>query len=194
MSDDMSAVVAERDSLLAEVEELRIKCNELENKLNTPTVCVRCGRENVAAPLKIREDILQKYFRSMLGQVPFTHTFSTLGGKLTATMTMNRGDILSAHYNAKDGISPNTMLVSTLSSVRVIDPETDLVKTLYEASEEALADAVKNTDAVYNDLLKKLDVVQLAFVRNACDAFVTLVNHMIDSVNSEDFYEGAGLL
>jgi hypothetical protein len=194
MSDDVNAIIAERDSLILEVEKLRVKCQELEEKLNAPTPCVRCGRENTKSPLKVKEDVLQRYFRSMLGQVPFTHTFYTLGGKLSATLTMNRGDVLSAHYNSKDGVNSNVMLVTTLSSVRVIDPETDLTKAIYEASTDDLVKAVDNAEERYNILLKSLDVVQLAFVRAACDAFVILVNQLIETVSSEDFYEGAGLL
>ena len=194
MEEEIKNTIDDRAELLAEIDRLKLKCAELEEKAKEEVTCLRCGRDSATKPLKIREDIIQKYFRSMLGQVPFTHTVSTLGGRLTATLTMNRGDVLLAHYNAADGISQNVMLVSTLSSVKVVDPDTDIVKVVYEATNEDLVNAVKNNDAMYDNLLKKLDVVQLAFVRNACDAFVILVNQMIDTINSEDFYEGAGLL
>lgn len=190
MSEDIAALIKERDELKTQLEELKKKSEE-------PSVCNRCGRDDKLAPLKVRDDVKQKYFKSMLGQIPFTHTLTALDGQLSATFMMQRGDVLIAKY--KEGAtvgedSIKSMLVSTLVTVKVVDKATEIEKVLYAKKQEELLSGISDVPAAYEEILKSLDIVQLAFVRMACDTFTLLVSQLIEAVSSEDFFEGAGLL
>lgn len=186
-----------KEELISRLADLEVKCKQLEDDLNKPVACNRCGREDKTASLEVREDIIQKYFRSMLGQVPFTHTITAFDGQLSATFMMHRGDALLAKYKKEieDGESDvKYTLLSTLINVKVVDKTTDIERVLYNKSPEELSSVIANGEEEYNKLLSSLDIVQLSFVRNACDAFVILVSHIIGKIQSKDFFKGAGLL
>ena len=183
--------------LLEELDGLRKKCSELEDKLEEVHICNRCGRDSTTSPVKVREDIMKKYFRSALGQMPFTHTITAMDGQLSATFTIQRGDTLVARakigeLSMEEG--EKSLIVSTLLNVKVVDKMTDMERVLYSKTQDELAASLTNVNDCYEKLVRELDVIQLSFVRTAVKAFVVLVSSIVDNISSSDFYEGAGLL
>lgn len=197
MTTDMSNDNRTREQLLQDIDALQRRCNELQEQLANAGVCNRCGRENKTAAISVNDEIMKRYFRSMLGQVPFTHTITAMDGMLSATFMLQRGDVLVAKYNEKasaDGKDIESMIASTLVNVKVIDKTAELEKVIYSRTPEELSATAGDWKKGYSALLESIDLIQLAFVKAACSAFVVLVSTIIDSIQSADFFEGAGLL
>lgn len=197
MTTEMTNDNRTREQLLQDIDALQKRCDELQEQLANVDACNRCGRASRTAPLKVNDDVMRRYFRSMLGQIPFTHTITALDGMLSATFMLQRGDVLVAKYNEKadaEGKDIESMIASTLVSVKVIDKTAEIEKVVYSRTPEELAATAGDWKKGYSELLNAVDLIQLAFVKTACSAFVVLVSTIIDSIQSEDFFEGAGLL
>lgn len=191
MEDNEATLVAEKDkeiaALKAEIEELK----------TAKHVCKRCGRSDMTAKLQVKEDVLKSYFRAMLGQQPFKQVLKAFDGKFIIEFTLQRGDVLSAEVKstkAEDSTATaNRIMMSTLSSVSIVDPERGINKDLYKANAEELLEAVTNYSAYYDRLVKSVDALQLGVIRQASALFNLLIMQLMNEVTSEGFYEGAGL-
>ena len=187
----------EKNMLQQELEESRKRIAELEDALAKRAVCNRCGRENKESAVKVKQEVLQAYFRSLLGQTPFSHCFEAFGGRLKVTCTAPQRDSLVARYKNKKAIDNKDLsylIASTVSKISVVDPVSGYERYIYSATEEQLASAVVDPETRYTDILSVLDAVKLSVVKNACRAFTVLLLTLVEESESEDFYEGAGLL
>ena len=203
MSDDAVRVEVKEgtgtDILLKEKE---AKIAELEAKIKelteNATVCKRCGRSNMDKPLKVREEIVKEYFRSLLGQRPFSYTLKALDGYLNIEFTLQHGESLLASIKDTSGIADDanvlTMtLMSTLTAVTLIDKEKGVSKVVYSAEPKDLTRAVTDYKEYYEKLVKSIDAIQLSVIRQASALFNVLVVQLMNAVANEDFYKGAGL-
>ena len=195
MSEEVKVEV-EVDPKDARIAKLEAKVKELEEAHH---VCKRCGRDNMEADLKVKEDIVQEYFRSLLGQRPFSRTLKAMNGMLNIEFTLQHGDSLLASISSErtqdvgDNGSAIMFMMSTLSAVTFIDKEKGISKVIYSADEDALTNAVKDYGNYYNKLVKSVDAIQLSVIKQASILFNLLVFQLMSAVIDKDFYEGAGL-
>lgn len=194
MSEEVEKIVDPKDVKIAELEA------KIEELAKAPHVCKRCGRNNMEADLKVKEEILQEYFRSLLGQRPFTHTLKAMNGMLNIEFTLQRGDTLLASLSSgpTQEIGSDSMatmlMMSTLSAVTFVDKERGISKVIYSADLDKLTSAVDNYKEYYDALIKSIDAVQLSVLRQASMIFNMLVMQLMTAVVNKDFYEGAGLV
>ena len=192
MSEEIKETVVDpRD---AEIAALKARIEELSAEHH---VCKRCGRDNMEEDLTVKEEVLQEYFRSLLGQRPFSYTLKALNGMLNIEFTLQHGDSLLASLGDNkdmDASAAATMfMMSTLSAVSLVDKERGLSKVIYAADEDVLTKAVANYNEYYSKLVKSIDAVQLSVIRQASALFNLLVIQLMNAVVNKDFYEGAGL-
>lgn len=184
--------------LRADYQEKERELAELKERLNKPVPCKRCGRDAATAPLKIDEEIKKAYFRSILGQRPFSHTYRLYNNQLLITFETMKGDTLINYglgmKNNDASLLPlaNLILIGSLARVAVVD-DTLQEKVLYEATAEQRAEALKHVDEALNGLARTLDQMLILTLRNTCTLFNALCAGLIELGQDENFYKGAGL-
>lgn len=187
----------ELNELRAEYQKKSEEVEQLRAKLDQPIPCKRCGRDAATAPLKIDEEIKKEYFRSILGQRPFSHTYRLYDNQLLITYETMKGDTLvnyglSMKQTDADLLPlANLILIGSLVRVAVID-EAMQEKVLYEASAEDRAAAVKDVSASMNRLAACMDQMLIMTLRNTCTMFNALCAGLVE-VGKTKFYKGAGL-
>lgn len=188
----------ELNELRAEYQKKSEEVEQLRAKLDQPIPCKRCGRDAATAPLKIDEEIKKDYFRSILGQRPFSHTYRLYDNQLLITYETMKGDTLvnyglSMKQTDADLLPlANLILIGSLVRVAVID-EAMQEKVLYEASAEDRAAAVKDVNASMNRLATCMDQMLIMTLRNTCTMFNALCAGLVEVGQDENFYKGAGL-
>lgn len=188
----------ELNELRAEYQRKSEEVEQLRAKLDQPIPCKRCGRDAATAPLKIDEEIKKEYFRSILGQRPFSHTYRLYDNQLLITYETMKGDTLvnyglSMKQTDADLLPlANLILIGSLVRVAVID-ESMQEKVLYEASAEDRAAAVKDVSASMNRLAACMDQMLIMTLRNTCTMFNALCAGLVEVGQDENFYKGAGL-
>ena len=188
----------ELNELRAEYQKKSEEVEQLRAKLDQPIPCKRCGRDAATAPLKIDEEIKKEYFRSILGQRPFSHTYRLYDNQLLITYETMKGDTLvnyglSMKQTDADLLPlANLILIGSLVRVAVID-EVMQEKVLYEASAEDRAAAVKDVSASMNRLAACKDQMLIMTLRNTCTMFNALCAGLVEVGQDENFYKGAGL-
>lgn len=188
----------ELNELRAEYQKKSEEVEQLRAKLDQPIPCKRCGRDAATAPLKIDEEIKKEYFRSILGQRPFSHTYRLYDNQLLITYETMKGDTLvnyglSMKQTDADLLPlANLILIGSLVRVAVID-EAMQEKVLYEASAEDRAAAVKDVNASMNRLATCMDQMLIMTLRNTCTMFNALCAGLVEVGQDENFYKGAGL-
>ena len=188
----------ELNELRAEYQKKSEEGEQLRAKLDQPIPCKRCGRDAATAPLKIDEEIKKEYFRSILGQRPFSHTYRLYDNQLLITYETMKGDTLvnyglSMKQTDADLLPlANLILIGSLVRVAVID-EAMQEKVLYEASAEDRAAAVKDVSASMNRLAACMDQMLIMTLRNTCTMFNALCAGLVEVGQDENFYKGAGL-
>lgn len=188
----------ELNELRAEYQKKSEEVEQLRAKLDQPIPCKRCGRDAATAPLKIDEEIKKEYFRSILGQRPFSHTYRLYDNQLLITYETMKGDTLvnyglSMKQTDADLLPlANLILIGSLVRVAVID-ESMQEKVLYEASAEDRAAAVKDVNASMNRLATCIDQMLIMTLRNTCTMFNALCAGLVEVGQDENFYKGAGL-
>jgi len=188
----------ELNELRAEYQKKSEEVEQLRAKLDQPIPCKRCGRDAATAPLKIDEEIKKEYFRSILGQRPFSHTYRLYDNQLLITYETMKGDTLvnyglSMKQTDADLLPlANLILIGSLVRVAVID-EAMQEKVLYEASTEDRAAAVKDVSASMNRLAACMDQMLIMTLRNTCTMFNALCAGLVEVGQDENFYKGAGL-
>ena len=188
----------ELNELRAEYQKKSEEVEQLRAKLDQPIPCKRCGRDAATAPLKIDEEIKKEYFRSILGQRPFSHTYRLYDNQLLITYETMKGDTLVNYglsmKQADADLLPlaNLILIGSLVRVAVID-EAMQEKVLYEASAEDRAAAVKDVSASMNRLAACMDQMLIMTLRNTCTMFNALCAGLVEVGQDENFYKGAGL-
>lgn len=188
----------ELNELRAEYQKKSEEVEQLRAKLDQPIPCKRCGRDAATAPLKIDEEIKKDYFRSILGQRPFSHTYRLYDNQLLITYETMKGDTLvnyglSMKQTDADLLPlANLILIGSLVRVAVID-EAMQEKVLYEASAEDRAAAVKDVSASMNRLAACMDQMLIMTLRNTCTMFNALCAGLVEVGQDENFYKGAGL-
>ena len=188
----------ELNELRAEYQKKSEEVEQLRAKLDQPIPCKRCGRDAATAPLKIDEEIKKDYFRSILGQRPFSHTYRLYDNQLLITYETMKGDTLvnyglSMKQTDADLLPlANLILIGSLVRVAVID-EAMQEKVLYEASAEDRAAAVKDVSASMNRLAACMDQMLVMTLRNTCTMFNALCAGLVEVGQDENFYKGAGL-
>ena len=188
----------ELNELRAEYQKKSEEVEQLRAKLDQPIPCKRCGRDAATAPLKIDEEIKKDYFRSSLGQRPFSHTYRLYDNQLLITYETMKGDTLvnyglSMKQTDADLLPlANLILIGSLVRVAVID-EAMQEKVLYEASAEDRAAAVKDVSASMNRLAACMDQMLIMTLRNTCTMFNALCAGLVEVGQDENFYKGAGL-
>lgn len=188
----------ELNELRAEYQKKSEEVEQLRAKLDQPIPCKRCGRDAATAPLKIDEEIKKEYFRSILGQRPFSHTYRLYDNQLLITYETMKGDTLvnyglSMKQTDADLLPlANLILIGSLVRVAVID-EAMQEKVLYEASAEDRAAAVKDVSASMNSLAACMDQMLIMTLRNTCTMFNALCAGLVEVGQDENFYKGAGL-
>ena len=191
LTKELNELRAEYQKKSEEVEQLRAKLDQL-------IPCKRCGRDAATAPLKIDEEIKKEYFRSILGQRPFSHTYRLYDNQLLITYETMKGDTLvnyglSMKQTDADLLPlANLILIGSLVRVAVID-ESMQEKVLYEASAEDRAAAVKDVSASMNRLAACMDQMLIMTLRNTCTMFNALCAGLVEVGQDENFYKGAGL-
>ena len=188
----------ELNELRAEYQKKSEEVEQLRAKLDQPIPCKRCGRDAATAPLKIDEEIKREYFRSILAQRPFSHTYRLYDNQLLITYETMKGDTLvnyglSMKQTDADLLPlANLILIGSLVRVAVID-ESMQEKVLYEASAEDRASAVKDISASMNRLATCMDQMLIMTLRNTCTMFNALCAGLVEVGQDENFYKGAGL-
>jgi hypothetical protein len=188
----------ELNELRAEYQKKSEEVEQLRAKLDQPIPCKRCGRDAATAPLKIDEEIKKEYFRSILGQRPFSHTYRLYDNQLLITYETMKGDTLvnyglSMKQTDADLLPlANLILIGSLVRVAVID-ESMQEKVLYEASAEDRAAAVTDVNASMNRLATCMDQMLIMTLRNTCTMFNALCAGLVEVGQDENFYKGAGL-
>lgn len=188
----------ELNELRAEYQKKSEEVEQLRAKLDQPIPCKRCGRDAATAPLKIDEEIKKEYFRSILGQRPFSHTYRLYDNQLLITYeTMKGATLVNYGLSMKQtdaDLLPlaNLILIGSLVRVAVID-ESMQEKVLYEASAEDRAAAVKDVNASMNRLATCMDQMLIMTLRNTCTMFNALCAGLVEVGQDENFYKGAGL-
>lgn len=189
---------AQLNELKAAYQKKEEEVEELRRQLEKPVPCKRCGRDAATAPLNIDEDIKKAYFRSILGQRPFAHTYRLYDNRLLITFETMKGDTLINYglsmKQSDASLLPlaNLMLVGSLTRVAVIDDDLQ-EKVLYEASNVDRADALKNVDAAMDKLASCMDQMLIMTLRNTCTMFNALCAGLVELGQDENFYKGAGL-
>jgi hypothetical protein len=186
-----------------EVQALKKRIKELEDELRNKQECKRCGRPMGSDPLQVSDEVMEEYFRCLLGQKPFEKTFKLFGGQLLITFRELPGRAIIENDKASERYTTDAefaesldmyLLTSTLKNVSVFDNKTLETTVLYEASEEDLIENAKNPREAYSRLLEKVGQLKIALIRRVSTAFSYLVTALIEKGQDENFYEGAGLL
>lgn len=186
-----------------EVLKLRSRVRELEEELKNKQECRRCGRPLGSEPVQISDEVMEEYFRCLLGQKPFEKTFKLFNGQLLMTFRELPGNAIIENDKAAEKYTTDAefaesldmyLLTSTLKNVSVFDNKTLETIVLYEASEEDLIENAKNPKAAYNRLLEKVGQLKVALLRRVSTTFSFLLTALMEKGQDENFYEGAGLL
>ena len=185
------------------IKELEDKVKDLEDQLAVREVCKRCGRELGTAPLSIKDDVMEDYFRHLLGQEPFEKTFKLFNGQLRLTFKELSGKSIvenskkAAEHESYSEFADSLemyLVVSMLKSVETFDPNTMVTTTIYSKTDEELLENTKNPKEAYEKLLETVGQVKIAIIRKACTVFEYLLTALIEKGQDTNFYEDAGLL
>lgn len=194
--------------LIDDIEQLRATCkeqqgtiDELSAKLDTMTVCKRCGRDVTLDLLGLSEDTKKAYFKSLLTQKPFGKEYVMFDGMLKVAFEMPHKEILSAQRSAIKSIKDtfdsqiitDIMLLSCLSAVVVVDTDTDEELVIYEADKDARVEKLTDPEQAINELMSNTDYAVLTATREALTMFGKLLQAITDVGLDRNFYEGAGL-
>lgn len=174
------------------------------NTEHSPVICKRCGRDSADAPLKVTEEVMKRYLRSVLGGKPFTNTFSIADGKISAEFQEISADVadkLQRVLRNMDGDSAinsavDFKLLFTLKKLELID-EDGTVVVKYDSknfADKINFDKDVNVAAKFEEFSKYFDEVLLGILRRMSIAFALLLKAITDQLTSSDFYDGVGLL
>lgn len=185
------------------IKELNDKIAELENRLSTREICKRCGRELGTEPLTVSDEVMEEYFKNLLGQTPFEKTFKLFGGKLLLTFRELSGSaIIENNKRIEETKSPEEfadvvemyLITGMLVRVETYDPKTMTTTSVYSMTDEQLLENTKNPKKAYDNLLQLMGQLQMAVIRRACTTFEYLLTALIEKGQDPNFYEDAGLL
>lgn len=183
--------------------EERIKL--LQEQLDRPVICNRCGNNAANHPPTVDPLVVEEYFRSVLGQRPFTYTYKLMNNTLLLEFTSQFGTdtreldrvVIDAIENGKavsDIKAEELMLVTALSGIQVYDKENTKMITLYEADAETRKKYAADPEAGLNAIVGKLDRMTYQLVRRTFQKFVTLCSLLVQASEDENFFAGVGLL
>ena len=185
------------------IAELTNKVKDLEEQLAARELCKRCGRELGTEPIKVSDDVLEEYFKCMLGQKPFEKTFRLFGGKLLITFReLSGASIVESNKRAESAKSADEfadvlemyLITGMLTKVELYDERTMTTSTVYEMTDEQLIANTKNPKQAYDKLVETVGQMHIAVIRKACTVFEYLITALIERSQDENFYADAGLL
>lgn len=182
------------------MQENEVKNTESAETTSTETVthCPRCGRSIYEGYVKVSEDVMKDYTRSLLGQRRFSKTIELLEGNLRITfeaLGADQSELIAVH--AKDMTLDKILdlkLLATLSNVQVIDPVMHETTDKYTASYEDRVAYCKTVPESMAAVLKDIDAPLMGIIRKCALSFDVLCAALKEQVFNSDFYEGIGLL
>lgn len=130
-------------------------------------------------------DIKQRYMRSILGQKPFTYTFTILDNR-EVTFTTLTVDSANTLRKLEQGIVDNDDKLCTLRALWHIDGMVG-----WDTLETIVRDLHKDPssyDMVYPTLSEEVTTV----VWNLYKEFVEVLGQLREEVSNKDFWQGAG--
>lgn len=177
----------------------------LQEEFDKPVVCVRCGCLAANHAPKVDEAILKEYFKSILAQKPFSHTYKLLDGRLLINFSSQYGtDIrdldkiminsIQAGKTVSDIQAEELMLVTSLTDIQCFDEENVTVKKLYEATPEQRREYATDPEKGLRAITESLDRITYQLVRRTFQKFAVLCTALSAAAEDENFYKGVGLL
>jgi hypothetical protein len=161
-------------------------------------ICPRCNKNITQADLTVAEDVLKEYTRCLLGQRPFAKTMTLFKGSMQVTfesMSAEQAEIFKATMAEADlDRALDAKLLATLKNIKVIDTATQTSVDTYTADYNSRLSYCKSMPAEVTNVLKNIDAPMLGVLRKCALTFELLCLTIRESVFSEDFYEGVGLL
>lgn len=172
---------------------------EKQTVADTPLVCKRCGRPHLDKDIEVDEATMQEYMRCALGGRLFSKTFSVLNNELQVTLEALPAefevDLERLQFIAESDIqSLDLRLLLTLRQIKVFDPDTSGMKTIYNADLDKRKKVLENPKAALQELADAVDAVLLGVLRRMSATFVVLQNAILETIVNKDFYEGVGLV
>ena len=172
---------------------------EKQEVADTPLTCKRCGRPHLDKDIEVEEETLKEYIRCTLGGRLFSKTFNVLNNELQVVLTALPAEfeveLERLPYDAGANMSPLDMrLLLTLAEIKVFDPDTSGMKTVYSADLDQRKAMLKNPAEALEMLATKVDSVLLGVLRRMSATFVVLQNAILEEIVNSDFYKGVGLV
>lgn len=179
----------------AVIEENKVKEEHVEEHA---VLCPRCNKNIAQADLTVTDDVLKEYTRCLLGQRPFTKTMTLFKGAMQVTfesMSAEQAEIFRTVMAEADlDRALDAKLLATMKNIKVIDATTQTSADTYTADYNTRLGYCKSMPAEVTDVLKGIDAPMLGVLRKCALTFELLCLTIRESVFSEDFYEGIGLL
>lgn len=161
--------------------------------------CPRCNKEVSEGYLTVSDDVLKEYTRCLLGQRPFSKTMDIFGGVMRVTfeaMSAEQAELFQTIINENTDLARvlDIKMLATLKSISMVDSNMAATTDIYLADYNTRREYCKNAPADVTAIIKNIDAAVLGTLRRCALAFDTLCVAIKDSVFSEDFYTGIGLL
>lgn len=162
-------------------------------------VCKRCGRPHLEKDIEVSEEVLREYTRCALGGVPFSRTFTLLGGEFIVTFEALPAEFeVSLGYIARSADSDmqalDIRMLLSLTEIKMFDHETSGLKVFYSADLDKRRTILENPKEALLELSTKVDAVLLGVLRRISATFIILQNAILEELVDKDFYEGVGLV
>lgn len=161
--------------------------------------CKRCGRPHLTKDLEVDEETMKEYTRCALGGKPFSRTFNVLNNELQVTFLALPAEFEVALERLQaiadsDMYAIDLRMLLTLESIKVFDPDTSGMKTVYFADLEKRRAILEAPKKALEELASDVDAVLLGVLRRMSSTFVVLQNAILENIVNKDFYEGVGLV
>ena len=161
--------------------------------------CPRCNKEVSEGYLTVADDVLKEYTRCLLGQRPFSKTMDLFGGVMRVTfeaMSAEQAELFQTIVSEDTDLARilDIKMLATLKSISMVDSNMSATTDVYLADYNTRKEYCRNAPTDVTAIIKNIDAAVLGTLRRCALAFDTLCVAIKDSVFSEDFYTGIGLL
>lgn len=182
----------------------KIAALELEvAALRSKMVCKRCGHDNNKEDVKINEELLKDYYKSMIRQVAFKKEYELMSGNIVVTCVEPSRKLISLYSSLWDMLGTEMTRYSLdLLSIMLIESVSyktaeGLEERYKMTAEERLELFSGITRMSVDNLIPKYfqdlpQVVSIALQRTVADFNATCLA-LGEAAQDENFWKGAGL-
>lgn len=181
------------------IAELELEVSILRDKM----ICKRCGHDNNKDDVKINEELLKDYYKSMLRQSPFKKEYELMSGSILVTCVEPSRKLISLYSSLWDMLgtemtrySLDLLSIMLVESISYKTP--DGLEERYKMEPEERLQLFKGIDRYSVDNLipeyfqNMPQVVSIAIQRTVADFNATCLA-LGEAAQDENFWKGAGL-